>query len=73
MMNSKKVIKSWEIFNACAACDDPPTVHIESQQTPGIKIESYILAPFPNTLAFSEVYHAKIFNIVLNKVKIKKN
>ena len=65
------MIKSCEIFNACAAIDDQPTVHKESQQVPGIKIESYILAPFPNTLTFSGVYHAKMFNIVLNKVKNK--
>ena len=49
----KTVIKSCEIVNACAAIDDQPTVYKESQQVPGIKIESYILAPFPNTLTFS--------------------
>ena len=49
----KTEIKSCEIFNAFAAIDDQPTVHKESQQVPGIKIESYILAPFPNTLTFS--------------------
>ena len=38
----------------------------ESQQVPGFKIESCILAPFPNTLTFSGGYLAKI---VLNKVK----
>ena len=32
----KTVIKSCEIFNACAAIDDQPTVHKESQQVPGI-------------------------------------
>ena len=63
------MIKICEIFNACAAIDDQPTVHKESQQVPGIKFESYILAPFPNTLTLSEGYHAKEFNIVLSKVK----
>ena len=63
------MIKSCEIFNACAAIDDQPTVPKESQQIPCIKIESYILAPFPNTLIFSGGYNAKPYNIVLNKVK----
>ena len=66
----KTVIKSCEIFNACAAIDDQQTVHKESQQVPGSKVESCILAPFLNTLTFSGGYHAKKFNIVLNKVKI---
>ena len=48
-------------------------VHKESQQIPGIKIESYIIATFPNTLTFSGGYHAKKFNVVLNKVKKKNN
>ena len=34
------MIKSCEIFNACAVIDDQPTVHKESQQVPGIKIEA---------------------------------
>ena len=63
------VIKSCEIFNACAANNDQPTVHKESQQVPGIKIKSYILAPFLNTLTFSGGYQAKTFTIVLNKVE----
>ena len=61
----KTVIKSCEIFNACAAIDDQP----QSQQVPGIHIESYTLAPFPNTLTFSGGYYANKCNIVLNKVK----
>ena len=65
----KTVIKRCEIFNACAAIDDQPTVHTESQQVPGIKIERYILAPFPNILTFSGRHHVKKFNIVLSKVK----
>ena len=40
----------------------------QSQQVPGINIESYTLAPFPNTLTFSGGYHANKFNIVLNNV-----
>ena len=44
---------------------------ISQQYIRSIKIESYILASFPNTLTFSGEYHAKKFNIVLNKVKIK--
>ena len=55
----KTVIKSCEIFNACAAIDDLPTVHKESQQVPGVKIDSNIQALFSNTLLFSEVYHAQ--------------
>ena len=68
----KTVIKSCQIFDAFTAIDDQPTVHKESQQVPGIKVESYILALFPNTLTFSGGYHAKKFNIVLSKVKISK-
>ena len=63
------MIKGCEIFNACAAIDDQPTVHKESQKVPGIKVESYNQAPFPNILTFSGGYHAKKFNIVLSKVK----
>ena len=61
------MIKSCEIFNACAAIDDQPAKHKESQQVPGIKIESYILAPFPNTLTFSGGIPCKKD---LNKIKI---
>ena len=46
----ERVIKSCEIFNACAAIDGQSTVHKESHQVPGIKIESYIQALFSNTL-----------------------
>ena len=55
MFKPKTGIKSCKIFNASGANNDQPIVHFykESQQIPGIKIESYILAPFPNTLAFS--------------------
>ena len=67
------MIRSCEIFNGSAGIDDQPTVRKESQQVPGNKIESFILAPFPNTLTFSEGYHAKKFNIVQSKVKNKKN
>ena len=56
------------IFNACATIDDQPIVHKESQQVPVIKIESYTLAPFPNTMTFSAGYHAKKFTIILNKI-----
>ena len=55
----------------CAAIDAQSTVHRESLQVPGIKIESYTLPPFPNTLTFSGGSHAKKVNIVLNKVKNK--
>ena len=64
------MVKSCEILNVCAAIDDQPIVHKKSQQVPGIKIESFILAPFPNTLIFSGGYYAKKFDIVLNKVEI---
>ena len=60
----KTVIKNCKIFNACAAIDYQPTVHNESQKVPGIKIESYILAPFSSILTCSGGYHAKKFNIV---------
>ena len=63
------MIKSGEIFNGCEATDDQRTVYKKSQQVPGIKIESYILDPFLNTLSFLGWYHEKKFNIVLNKVK----
>ena len=58
MMNSNSD-KICEICNACAAIDDWPTVQKESQQVPGIKIESYILAPFPNILTFSRGSNVK--------------
>ena len=63
------VIKISEIFNASAAIDDQSTIYKESQQVPGIEIESYIQTLFSNTSKFSGGYHAKEFNIVLNKVK----
>ena len=68
-----KVIKEChKIFAACAATGDQPTVYMESQSVPGIKIESYILAPFPNTLTCSGENHAKKLtcNSKLNKDKI---
>ena len=40
-----------------------------SQQVLGINIESYILAPFPNTLTFSGGYNENKLNSVLNNVK----
>ena len=69
MIKFKIVVKSCKIFNVYTAIDDQSTVHKDSQQVPDIKIDSYILAPFPNTLTFSGGYHAKKFNIVLSKVK----
>ena len=45
-------INCQKIFTACAATGDQPTVHKESQTVSGIKIESYILATFLNTMAF---------------------
>ena len=47
-----------------AANGDQPTVDKESQPGPGIKIESYILATFLNTMTFSGE-----LNNVLNKDK----
>ena len=41
----------------------------QSQQVVGINIESYILAPFPNTLTFSDGYNENKFNSLLNNVK----
>ena len=41
----------------------------QSQQVLGIDIESYILAPFPNTLTFSVRYHENKLNSVLNNNK----
>ena len=53
------VINCLKIITACAAIGDQPTVHKESEPVPGIKIESYILTPFPNTLTFSGENHTK--------------
>ena len=58
----KTVINCHKISNASAAIGDQPTVHEEYQPVPGIKIESYISAPFPNRLAFSGENHAKKLN-----------
>ena len=68
----KTVIKRCEIFNACTAIDDQPTVHKESHQVSGIKIEMYVLAPFPNTLTFSGGYHAKK-SLTAQRTRFKKN
>ena len=47
-------ISCHKIFTACTATGDQPTVHKESQPVPGIKIESYILAKFQDTMTFTE-------------------
>ena len=47
-------ISCHKILTVCAATRDQPTVHKVSQPVPGIKIESYILATFLNTMTFSE-------------------
>ena len=54
-------INCHKIFTACAATGDQPTVHKESQPVPGIKTESYILATFLNTMAFSGKIMQKSF------------
>ena len=64
------VINCHKIFTACASTEDQPTVHKEVQPLPGIKIESYIQAPFPNTLTFSGENLAKTLNSLLNKDKM---
>ena len=46
-------ISCHKILTVCAATRDQPTVHKVSQPVPGIKIESYILATFLNTMTFS--------------------
>ena len=46
-------ISCHKILTICTATRDQPTVHKESQPVPGIKIESYILATFLNTMTFS--------------------
>ena len=43
-------INCHKVFTACAATGDQPTVYKESQLVPSIKIESYILATFLNTI-----------------------
>ena len=53
MMNFKQTKNCHKIFTAYATTGDQPTVQKESQLVPGIKIESYILATFLNTMAFS--------------------
>ena len=54
-------INCHKIFTACAATGDQPTVHKESQPVPGIKIESYTLATFLNTMPFSGEIMQKSF------------
>ena len=49
----QKDISFHKILTVCAATRDQPTVHKESQPVAGIKIESYILATFLNTMTFS--------------------
>ena len=46
-------INCQKICTACAATGNQPTVHKETQPVPGIKIESYILTTFLNTMKFS--------------------
>ena len=46
-------ISCHKIFTVCTATRDQPRVHMKSQPVPGIKIESYILATFLNTITFS--------------------
>ena len=46
-------ISCHKISAVCAATRDQPRVHKVSQPVPGIKIESYILATFLNTMTFS--------------------
>ena len=60
-------INCHKLFTAsCSRCSngDQPTADKESQPEPGIKIESYILATFLNTMTFSGE-----LNNVLNKDK----
>ena len=45
-------INCHKIFTAFAATGDQTTVQKVSQPVPGIKIESYILATFLNTMTF---------------------
>ena len=47
------VISCHKILTVCAATRDQPTVHKVSQPVLGIKIESYILATYLNTMTFS--------------------
>ena len=55
MMNFKQILTvcaDHKILTVCAATRDQPTVHKVSQPVPSIKIESYILARFLNTMTF---------------------
>ena len=55
-----KMIKiCHKLFTGRTATGDQPIVYKESQPVPVIKIESYSLAPFPNTLTFSGENRAK--------------
>ena len=58
-INGQTDLNCHNTFTACAATGDQPTVYEESQPVTGVKIESYILAPFSNTLTFSGQNHAK--------------
>ena len=58
-----------KILIVSAATRDQPTVHKVSQPVPGIKIESYILATFLNTMTCSGEIMQKKLNNVLNKDK----
>ena len=46
-------INCQKILTVCVATRDQLTEHTVSQPIPGIKIESYILATFLNTMTFA--------------------
>ena len=66
-------INCHKIFTACAATGDQPTVHKESQPVPGIKIESYTLATFLNTMTFSGEIMQKSFTTYRTRIKGNNN
>ena len=63
-------INCHKIFTAFAATGDQPTVHKESQPVPGIKIGSYILATFLNTIFRGN--HAKKLNRIKGNNNLKR-
>ena len=63
-------INCHKVFTACAATGDQPTVHKESQPAPGIRIGSYILATFMNTIFRGN--HAKKLNGIKGNDNLKR-
>ena len=75
-MNFKQTlnVKRYLLYHHHGAANgDQPTVHKESQPVPGIKIESYILATFLNTMTFSGEIMQKSLKTYLTRIKGNNN